>query len=87
MNKNGQVLILKFMIAVTIFVIVLAMAPLISDINIEARSPSNLDCDNNSISNFDKLGCLSSDSSLFLIVTGGLFIAFAVFTIKRLDLR
>ncbi len=87
MNKQGQVIILKFMISIAIIVVVLAIAPLISEVNVDSRSASNLDCDNSSISDFDKLGCLSSDSSLFLIVATGLIIALALFAIPRLNLK
>jgi len=87
MNQKGQTIILKFMIAITIIIVVLALVPLMSEVNLETRETSNMDCDNESISNFNKLGCLSSDASLFLITAVGLFIALAVFSIKRLNLK
>jgi len=87
MNQKGQTIILKFMIAITIIIVVLALVPLMSEVNLETRETSNMDCDNESISNFNKLGCLSSDASLFLITAVGLFIALAVFSIKRLSLK
>ena len=87
MNNKAQTLFLKFMISIAIIVTVLALAPLISEMNVSLRDVSNMDCDNSSISNFDKLGCLSSDASVFLIIGGSLFIGFAVFTIRRLTLK
>ncbi len=87
MNNKGQTLILKFMIAITIIVVVLAMSPLMSEINVDSRSAANMDCDNSSISDFDKLGCLSSDTSLFLIIATGLAIALALFSIERFSLK
>lgn len=87
MNKQGQIIIFKFMLSITIIILVLAVGPLISEVNVDARSVSNMDCDNSSISDFDKLGCLSSDVSLFLIVAIGLMIALALFSIPRLNLK
>jgi|TARA_R110002051_G_scaffold85920_1_gene151305 hypothetical protein len=87
MNQKGQTIILKFMIAITIIIVVLAVVPLMSEINLETRETSNMDCDNSSISDFDKLGCLSADASLFLITAVGLFVALAVFGIRRLSLK
>ncbi len=87
MNKGGQALFLKFMIAIAIIVVVLALAPLMREMNEDLRGSTRMDCDNSSISDFDKMGCLSSDVSLFLIVAGGLLIALAVFNIRRLSLR
>lgn len=87
MNNQGQTLILKFMISIAIIVVVLALAPLLKTVNDETRNASNMDCDNSSISDFDKMGCLASDASLFLIIASGLIIALAIFSIKRLSLK
>ena len=87
MNKQGQIIIFKFMLSIVIIIILLAIGSLISEVNVDARSSSNMDCDNSSISDFDKLGCLSSDVSLFLIVAIGLMIALALFSIPRLNLK
>ena len=87
MNNGGQVIVLKFMIAIAIIVVVLAFAPLMKNINDDARSAPQMDCDNESISDFDKAACLSSDSSLFLIIASGLIIALAIFGIKRFSLK
>ncbi len=84
MNNKGQTLILKFMIAITIIIVVLAMSPLLSEVNVDSRSAANMDCDNSSISDFDKLGCLSSDTSFFLMVGTGLLIALALFSVERM---
>ncbi|KKN14978.1 hypothetical protein LCGC14_0990580 [marine sediment metagenome] len=87
MNNKGQTLILKFMIGIAIIVVVLALAPLMSEMNVSLRDASNMDCDNVAISNFDKLGCLSADASLFLIVGVGLLIGFAIFATRRIRLK
>ena len=84
MNNKGQTLILKFMIAITIIVVVLAMSPLMKNINDDSRSAPQMDCDNDAISDFDKIACISSDASLFLIIAISLVSAFILFSIRRL---
>ena len=87
MNNKGQVLFLKFMIGITIIVIALAIAPALKEGVDTARNSNNLDCDNSTISDFDKLGCTSADISLFTFIAGILFIGISAFLIRKLTLK
>ena len=73
------------MLGLTLIILILAIAPAIKQNNDTTMSSSHLDCDNESISNFDKLGCISTDMSLFLFVGGVLLVGIAFFTLRRLN--
>ena len=65
MNNSGQVAIYSIMIGILVFLIVLAVSPLLKEITEEARDSSHLDCDNASISTGTKATCIVTDLYLF----------------------
>ena len=84
-NKNGQVMVYGLMLGVAIIILALSLAGPVKQSVSNARNTtsefggSGLDCNNASISDFDKAACLSSDISLpyfigILIVIGGIVI-------------
>ncbi len=85
MNKKGSVVLFGLMLGMVIIILALALAPVLQDtVNTAMNSSSGdtfgLDCGNESISNFDKAGCLAVDLGWFyyigsLIFIGGLVIA------------
>jgi len=79
MNRNGQVVFYTFMLAVVVIIIALAFAPVLKSFTDTAREPTTdtaigLDCNNSSISNFDKGVCIMTDMSLpyFILALIGL---------------
>jgi hypothetical protein len=77
------------MIALTIIVLSLALAPALKNRTDNARNltteegeVNGLDCSNSSISSFDKVTCTSTDLTLFVFIGGMIFIAGAVATAK-----
>ena len=81
-NKKGQVIFFAFMLGITIIVLALALAPAIKESVDEVRDADNMDCGNESISIFDKAGCLAADLTLFHFIGGILAIAIAVLTAR-----
>ncbi len=79
MNNKGQVLIFGFMIMMAIIVLIIGSAPAAQDVLNQTISSSNMDCDNSSISNFDKTACIAVDMGMFYFLIGLVAIAFAVF--------
>jgi len=77
---------IKFMMGICILIIILALATPIKQVNDTSMNSNNMDCDNSSISDFDKLGCTSTDLSLFLFVGGVILIGIGVFTLRRLNI-
>jgi hypothetical protein len=53
------------MIGILVFLIVLAVSPILKEITEEARDPSHLDCSNSSISTGTKATCIVTDLYLF----------------------
>lgn len=71
------------MLGLTIIILALALAPAGRDFIGSARNVSvgdtlGLDCDNSSISNYDKGACVITDFSLFYFFGGLIFIGGAV---------
>ena len=65
-NRKGQVMMLTLMLAVACMFLLLAFAPAIKSFVDVARNSSNgdqvgLDCDNSTISDFDKGACVTVD--------------------------
>ena len=87
MNNKGNVIALgiKFMLGITIIIMILAIAPVIQQNNEDSMAADQLDCDNSSISDYDKLGCTSTDLGLFIFVGGVLLVGIGVFTLRRLN--
>lgn len=87
MSKKGSVMIYGIMVGLTLLILALALAPAVSEQTNTARNTSNgdlagLDCDNSSISNFDKSACVVTDLSLPYFIGGLIFIAGAFITAK-----
>ena len=85
MNKSGQVQIYAFMIGIAVLVLALALAPAIKESIDNARNETvgdfiGMDCGNESISNFQKAGCLASDLTMFYFIGTLIFIVGAIVT-------
>lgn len=84
MNNKAQVMIYAMMVGLVIIILALALAPSVVEFNTTARNASSessvgLDCNNASISNFDKATCRATDLTSFyfigtLICIGGAFV-------------
>ena len=85
MNKNGQVILVTFMIGIVFIIFALAVAPAIKQSSDIARNQTTdtsigLDCSNSTISKFDKTNCVVVDLFNpyfigFVIAAGGAIIA------------
>ena len=87
MNKSGSTVILGLMLGMVIIILALALAPVLQDTVDEAMSETSgdkygLDCNNESISSFDKAGCIAVDLSWFYYLGALLFIGGLVITSK-----
>ena len=83
MNNQGSALFVGFMIMMTILVLVLGMAAPVKNFVDVARNSTNMDCDNPTISNFDKAACVTIDMGTFYFIAGLIALAFAVFISRR----
>jgi len=90
MNKVASVAIYGLMLALVIIILALALAPTgISFVNDAMNASSGdtlgLDCDNATISNFDKGACVVADISIFyffgglILIGGGIAISRIIF--------
>ena len=82
-NNKGQVIFYTFMLGLVIAILALALAPALQSQITDARNVSTdssvgLDCDNSSISNFDKAACVASDITLPYFIGFLLFFAGAI---------
>lgn len=77
MNNKGTILI-SVMLGVLLFVAVMIFINPISDVVTEVRGASQLDCDNESISDGHKGACLINDLSLPMYIMAGMGVALAV---------
>ncbi len=87
MNKSGSVVIFALMLGMVIIILALALAPVLQDSVNEAMNQSNgdkhgLDCGNESISSFDKAGCIAVDLSFFYYIGALIFISGLIITAK-----
>lgn len=87
MDKTGQVWGYALMIGIVVIILALALAPagndfITSSMNASVGNTIGLDCDNSSISNFDKGACVVTDFSLFYFFGGLLLIGIAVMSAK-----
>ena len=87
MNKNGSVVIYTMMIGMLIIILGLALAPSVQDTISNAMNPTSensigLDCNNESISNFDKAACVGTDLTLFYFIGSLIFIGGLIITAK-----
>ena len=79
-DSKGQVALFTIMFATVIIILAMAFAPIIVEFTTDARGNTTnthvgLSCDNSSISDFDKAGCLAVDSFNWYFL--GFMIAFA----------
>lgn len=83
MNNKGQMIIYAFMLGIVVIVLALALGSPVKEAVDNARNSTvgdtiGMDCGNESISNFQKAGCLASDLSIFyfigtlIVIAGGL---------------
>ena len=82
-NRKAQVLILSLMIGLVVLILGLSLAPALQESISLARNASTdssigLDCDNESISTFQKAGCVASDLTLPYFIGFILFAAGAI---------
>ena len=71
--KKGQVQIYTLMIAIVLIILALAFIPVLKQFNDDARAADSttavgLDCNNSSISTFDRATCTVSDMNMPLFV-------------------
>ena len=84
MNKKGLVGILGLMIGIVVIIMAFSLAPLGKEVVEDTMNQTNgdtfgLDCNNSTISNFDKATCAVTNFSLFaffgaLIFIGGAYV-------------
>jgi len=90
MNNNGQVVFFTFMLALTVLVLALALAFPVKEAIDDATNytnnstVTNLDCNNPSISTFDKGACIVADLSMFYFIGGLIFLAGTVIAARVL---
>lgn len=83
MNKSGQVIFFTFMVGITIILVGLACAPMIKEIVTD--SSTSMDCNNESISNFQRVGCIANDVNMplaigvIIFLGGGVILARVIF--------
>lgn len=88
MNNRGQTLFYGFMLGIVIFVLALALAPVVSEFTTSAMNDTvgdtiGLNCSGTS-DNFIKATCIVTDLSLFYFIGVLVFIAGAVVTARYL---
>ena len=86
-NCGSATIIYGMMIGILVILLALYLAPAVSDFNKIAMNSTDgdtigLDCDNSSISNYDKATCIVVDLNLFWFIGALLFIGGAFFSIK-----
>ena len=80
-DKKGQISFFYFlMLGIVVLILALAFAPGIKQSVELAMSPAHMDCNNVSISDFQKAACIGTDLITFEYVGGLLFIALAIIT-------
>ena len=84
-NKRASVMIYSIMLSLVIIILALSLAPVGKEFINSAMNESvgdtiGLDCNNESISNFNKATCIVTDFSLFYFFGGLIFIAGIIVT-------
>lgn len=87
MNNKAQTIFYTFMLGIVIIILALALAPAVKISVDDARntttdSRQGLDCENNSISDFDKSTCITTDMSIPYFVLGIIAIGLIVIGAK-----
>ena len=92
MNNRGQVIFFTLMIGLTVLILAMALAFPVKQASDNATNYSNnvtgshqtLDCNNDSISNFDKAACIVADLSIFYFIGGLIFLVGSILAAKVL---
>ena len=85
-GKNAQVVVFSIMLGFVIIILALALTPIISETTESAMNQSigdtiGMDCQNSSISPFNKAGCVATSISPFwfvgamILIGGGVVVA------------
>ena len=87
MNKRGQTIIYGLMLGLVIILLGLYLAPAVRDFTQGARNTTTseslgLNCSNDSISNYDKATCLTTDLTLPYFIGAIIFIGGAILVSK-----
>lgn len=87
MNNKGQYAIYTLMIGIVMLILAMAFAPALKSFVDSARAPPTnesvgLDCSNESISDFDKATCVTTDLFLPYFILGLIGLAFIVIGYK-----
>ena len=87
MNKKGSVVIYGLMLGLLVLILALALAPSVKDFTQGAMNKTSgdtvgLDCNNESISNFDKASCVAVDLTGFWFIGSLIFISGLIITAK-----
>ena len=83
MNNKGTGIFIGFMIMMAMIVLAFGLAPMVKEIIDQTRNSANMDCGNSSISDFDKVACVTIDMGMFYFVAGLIALAIAVFVSRR----
>jgi len=90
-NKAQTTIIYAMMIGILVILLALYLAPSVSQFTQSAMNSTDgdtygLDCDNSSISNYDKATCIVVDANLFyfigaiILIGGGFFVTRIIFS-------
>ena len=79
-NKKGQVVFYTLMLSMVVFILAMALAPTVKQFVDDAREPTSatqvgMDCNNATISDFNKAGCVLVDLGLPYFFFGMLALA------------
>lgn len=88
MNNKGQAIFVYFCLGIVIIILALAFAPILKQFVTDAMNPSTensigLDCNNASISDFDKANCVAVDLSQFTFIMTLISIGLAILVVWR----
>ncbi len=83
MKNQVQIVFMGFMIMMAIIVLTFGTAPMVKEIIDQSRDSNNMDCDNSSISDFDKVACVTIDMGMFYFIAGMIALGIAVFISRR----
>jgi len=87
MNKSGSVVLFTMSLGIVIIILALALAPAVVEftgtaMNETAGDIQGLDCNNESINNFNRAACLATDLTPFYFLGALIFIGGIIITAK-----
>jgi len=97
MKRKGSALLFSLMLGLTIIVLALALAPAVKTQIDNVRNTTysesidgdsnpvqltGLDCENPSISKYDKAACVTTDLTIFYFIAGLIFVAGSIITAR-----